>query len=118
MRRWKIEFLGGFGEELSYFSYSGGERTKIDLAISFGFIETCKCISNWNSSLMLMDEILDTAIDGMALEKILEALRLMVDNTKELSIYAISHKSNELRRYFNSVLSIEKVNGFSKIKES
>lgn len=114
----RISGLGGFGEELSYFSYSGGERTKIDLAISFGFIETCKCISNWNSSLMLMDEILDTAIDGMALEKILEALRSMVDNTKELSIYAISHKSNELRGYFNSVLSIEKVNGFSKIKES
>ena len=114
----KIYGLGGFGEELNYFSHSSGEQTKINLSVAFGFIETCKCISNWNSSLLCIDEILDSNVDSIALEKILDSLKNMVDSTKESSIYIISHKANEMKNLFNSIIEIERQNGFSKIKEN
>lgn len=108
--------LGGFEEQLEYASHSGGERTKLDLSVAFGFIDTCKCISNWNSSLLCIDEILDANTDTETLERVIESLKNMIDQTKESSVYIISHKAADLKNSFNSVIEIEKQDGFSRIK--
>ena len=111
----KIYGLGGFNEELSYHSHSGGERQKIDMSIFLAYIETCKTVSNWNSSLLIVDELLDTATDQETLEKILTQFKKMTDFNRGSSIYVISHKSGELKNYFDSIIEVEKINGFSKI---
>jgi DNA repair exonuclease SbcCD ATPase subunit len=110
-----IKGLAGYQNEINYYSLSSGERTKVDISILLSFISVTKAIVNWNCNLILFDEILDANLDSEALNKVLNSLRTLVDNSKELCSYVISHKAQDSLEYFNRIINITKENGFSKL---
>ena len=111
--------LRNFKKEISYYSCSEGEKKRIDFAMLLSFIETMKIVSNWNCNLLMIDELLDSSIDEVGLEKMIGTLK-KISEEKEMGIYVISHRINsELSSYFSNIVRIKKdENDFSSIEKS
>lgn len=109
--------VSGVKEEISYYSNSEGEKKRIDFAIMLSLIETMKIISNWNSNILLIDELLDSSIDGDGLEKMVITLKQLAEE-KNMGIYLISHRVDDsLNKYFDDRFELYKdENGFGKIE--
>lgn len=114
----KITNLNSLNNDISYYSYSEGEKKRIDMSILLSFISITKTISNWNCNLLIIDELLDSAIDENGLEKLLSSLRYMAYDNKDLCIYIISHRlQQDYGAHFNSCLYVnKKTTGFSEIE--
>lgn len=108
-----IETLSGITKERSYHSFSGGERKIIDVSVWLAFIDSVKMFLNWNANLLFIDELFDEGTDGETIEKIIGALRLMV-NDKKMHITLISHKNPDVR--FDGKYLARKIGGFSKLE--
>ena len=108
----------GCSDDVSYYSFSEGEKKRIDLAILFSFINITKSLANWNCNILIIDELLDSSVDDSGLEKLLKSLQHISNDSKNQSIYIISHRiQNEFDSMFNTILEIEKnSNGFSTVK--
>lgn len=110
-----ISDLTGREQDISYYNFSGGERTKIDTSILFAFIELNKMLNNFDCNLLFIDELLDSQIDAKGLKSFLEYIRKMSINSPTSCYYIISHKVDDLE-FFNNVYKINKKNGFSTIE--
>lgn len=113
----KITNLENLKSEISYWAYSEGEKKRIDMSILLSFISITKIISNWNCNLLIIDELLDSAVDEGGLDKMVGSLKNMTYDLKELSIYIISHRlQQDYNTNFKNCLNIQKnINGFSEI---
>lgn len=113
----KITNLENLRSEISYYAYSEGEKKRIDMSILLSFISITKIISNWNCNLLIIDELLDSAIDEGGLEKLVGSLKNMSYDSKDLSIYIISHRlQQDYSTHFKNSLQIQKnSNNFSEI---
>lgn len=115
----KIRTIGSSEGELSYYSFSEGEKKIIDMSILLSFIQITKTLSNWNCNLLIIDELLDSSIDESGLEKLIKSLKNMTYES-DICIYVISHRlqQQDYFSHFQNVLHVEKnSNGFSTIKE-
>jgi len=114
----QIYDVSGVTEEISYYSNSAGEQKRIDFAIMLSLIETMKIISNWNSNILLIDELLDGSVDGEGLEKMVVTLKQLAED-KQLGIYLISHRvDNSLDKYFGDKFEISRTaTGFGKVEK-
>lgn len=99
--------------DVSYMTFSDGEKKRIDIAILLSFIDTTKLISNWGCNLIIFDELFDNSTDSDGLDKILDAIKEMLYHDSELSIYIISHR--ELSIEFDGKYTIQKTGEFSSI---
>ena len=113
----KIYNTDNINETVNYFSYSEGEKKRIDLAILFSFINITKMLSNWNCNLLIIDELLDGAIDDQGMEKLLTGLNNMISDSIGLCVYIISHKLHQdYNSYFKKCMTLQKnINNFSEI---
>lgn len=113
----KITNLENLRGEISYYAYSEGEKKRIDMSILLSFISITKIISNWNCNLLIIDELLDSAIDESGLEKLVGSLKNMSFESKELCIYIISHRlQQEYNTHFKNCITIQKNNNsFSEV---
>jgi DNA repair exonuclease SbcCD ATPase subunit len=103
--------------EQQYNQFSGGERSRIDMAILLSFFDISKIISNWSCSFLMIDEILDSYVDNDGLEKFMSTLyNIVTENDKSLGIYVISHKLNEMTLPYNELITITKKSLFSDLK--
>lgn len=100
---------------VNYFSLSEGEKKRIDIAILLAFITITKIINNWQCNLILMDEVLDSSVDGDGLDKMVESLRVYSNSVKSCCVYLISHRQID-SDYFNYIHTVYKNDGFSEIK--
>lgn len=100
-------------KDVSYWSFSEGEKKRIDISILLSFIETTKLISNWGCNLIMFDELLDTSTDNDGLDKIFDAIKEMLNFDSELCVYIISHR--DISVDFDGKYTIEKTNGFSNL---
>lgn len=106
-------------ETTSYSAYSGGERCRIDMSILLSFFNISRIISNWSCNLLFIDEILDNGVDDSGLEQFIATLyNIIADNKKQLGIYIVSHKLNEIKVQTNSLIEIKKRSGFSSLEVS
>jgi len=111
-----ISSLSSRDEDINYNSFSGGERKRIDMSILFSFIDVTKILSNWNSNIIMADELFDSGIDSNGLNNLLGSMKEMLDKSKNLGVYIVSHKINEDQSgFFDSIWKIEKENQFSKL---
>lgn len=112
-----ITNLENLKNQISYYSYSEGEKKRIDMSILLSFISITKTISNWNCNLLIIDELLDSAIDEGGLDKMVSSLKSMAYETKDLCIYIISHRlQQDYNSQFKNCLNIKKnSNKFSEI---
>jgi DNA repair exonuclease SbcCD ATPase subunit len=101
-------------KECSYFNFSGGERKRIDLAILFTFQDILKSQSGVYYSLNMYDELLDSALDESGTNKVLEILKEKSEKYKE-SIYIISHNPTIFKNNIDNIITLEKINGKTKL---
>ncbi len=112
-----IKTTANFNKPVSYYTFSEGEKKKIDMAILLSFIDVTKKVTNWTCNLLIIDELLDSSIDEHGLEKLLQSLDKMVADDNNFGIYIISHRFKaEYKPYFNNMIEVKKnADGFSKI---
>jgi DNA repair exonuclease SbcCD ATPase subunit len=105
--------LNDKGQECSYFSFSGGERKRIDLACLFTFMDIRRLQGGVAINILLFDELLDSSLDQKGAELVIDILKDRVDNYNE-GVYIISHRSEALKAADNDVIYLEKKNGFTR----
>jgi len=102
-----IDIINDKGETLSYDSYSGGERIKINVAI----FEALASLSN--IKFRIMDEAF-FALDQDSSDKFLEVMREVRKNVSQF--FCISHLQN-IKDFFEDKITVIKVDGKSSIKD-
>ncbi len=92
-----------------YHSFSAGERKRLDLAVLFAFRDILT-FNSIQTNILVIDEILDSAIDTACLNSVIQILKDKVVKQKQI-IFVISHReslsNNEL---FNNTLTVIKEN--------
>jgi DNA repair exonuclease SbcCD ATPase subunit len=99
-----------FRDEFSYQSFSEGEKLRINLAILFTWRAVAKLRNSASTNLLIMDEVLDGAMDHAGTE---EFLKIIEDLTKDTNLFIISHRGDQLFDKFHSVIKFEKHGDFS-----
>ena len=114
-----IKLLGQHSDDESYYSFSEGEKKRIDMAILMSFIKLTKILSNWNCNLLIIDELLDSSIDDAGLDKLLKSFKKIAKDDGDQAVFIISHKlHNEHIGNFDNIIKIEKsTTGFSSIAD-
>lgn len=107
--------LNAAKEGFSYFSFSEGEKLRINLAILFTWREITKLKNSANTNLLILDEIFDSSLDAAGIDDFLKIINIISDNT---NTFIISHKDEIIQDRFDNVIRFEKVNGFSRIVKS
>lgn len=121
----KFTFNEVFEEEIkdsngvlcSYGNCSGAEMKKIDLAISFSFIDILRNQQQLEYNLLFLDEILDSSLDTKSLEYVVEFLSNYVKENK-IGLYLITHKSDVNLPDITDVITLVKENGFTTFPNS
>jgi DNA repair exonuclease SbcCD ATPase subunit len=100
-----------YRDEFSYENFSEGEKARIDLSILFAFRSMAKMRSNLDCSLLIIDELLDSAIDANGIDDVRTIFNLFDD----LNVFVISHreKASEL---FDKTMEFKKVGHFSQME--
>lgn len=98
-----------FRDEFSYFSFSEGEKKRIDIAILLAFRDITKIKNSSYNNLLIADELMDnldpTNVDNV--EKIFSSFQ-------DTNIIIISHNEDiKNRDIFNRVIQVKKVNNFT-----
>jgi len=109
--RESIRVNGQDGE--SYNSFSEGEKFRMNVAILFTWRSLAAMRSSSDTNLLIMDEILNSALDEEGTE---EFFKLLNQLTKGTNTFIISHGMETDK--FPVILSFEKTSGFSKMTES
>lgn len=99
-------------DEFTYSSFSEGEKRRLDLAILFTWRQIAKMKNSVNTNLMILDEILDGALDTGGIDYFLSIMNQFGDNT---NVFVISHKVDQMIERFDNVIRVEKKNEFSVI---
>jgi exonuclease SbcC len=101
-----VTIINEMGEEMSFESYSGGEKIAITMSINEALASISQC--NWR----VMDESI-LALDDTKVEKFLEVLAEIQKNVRQ--VICISH-IEEVKNFYDNKLEVVKINGNSIIK--
>lgn len=99
-------------DAFTYDSFSEGEKRRLDLAILFTWRQIAKMKNSVNTNIMILDEILDGALDGAGIDYFLSIMNQFGEQT---SVFVISHKVDQMIDRFDNVIRFEKKNDFSVI---
>ena len=100
-------------DEFTYYSFSEGERLRIDLSLLLAWREIARMKNSVNCNLLILDEVFDSSLDGVGTE---EFLKLLTTFGSRANIFVISHKSDTMTDKFQNHIVFEKKNNFSRIK--
>ena len=90
---------------------------KIDMAISFAFMDIIKLHRQINYNIIFYDEILDSSLDNKNLENLIQIISEQNKmNTK--AVYIITHKTDINLPDINEVIVMEKRGGFTRKLEN
>jgi DNA repair exonuclease SbcCD ATPase subunit len=103
------------GGTCEYDSFSSGERMRLNIAVSFAFRDFMATRSNIVSNILILDEYIDSNIDALAIEGIINILKeyIMIYNQ---NIFVISHRKEIDNSIFTNIIQVQKQNNVSKIK--
>ena len=100
-------------DEFTYFSFSEGERLRIDLSLLLAWREIARLKNSVNCNLLILDEVFDSSLDAVGTE---EFLKLLTTFGNRANIFVISHKSDTMTDKFSNHIVFEKKNNFSNIQ--
>lgn len=95
-------------ESFSYYSFSQGEKARIDIALLFTWRDIASIVSGIKISTLFLDEIFDGAADVEAIKGINSILSSM----KDQNIFIISHRDHDPQDY-GKHLQMKKVGRFT-----
>lgn len=103
------------GVECEYDNFSSGEKARLMIASCFAFRDFMYIRNSFSSNILVLDEFIDSAIDGLAIESILEILKDFSVLWKQ-NIFCISHRTEMSNDVFDHVIQLVKTNNISKIE--
>lgn len=99
-------------ENFKYGSFSRGEQARIDLAILFSWRKVAELVSGKQSSLLILDEVFDSATD----EEGVKSIKRIIDDMGEgVNVIIISHKPHN-KNEFDRLIEVKKLGRFSNYK--
>lgn len=101
------------GKEISYWNLSGGERRTVDLACAWAFKDLKRKISGVSSNVEFFDEYLDSTLDSMGIDKLIEQIKQRIDRF-DLSVYVISHRTETAKHVTSEIVFLEKEIGVTR----
>lgn len=101
-----------FRDTFSYASFSEGEKLRISLAIMLAWRAVAKLRNSVSTNLLLLDETLDGALDGVGIESLIETLHSINGDD---NIFVISHRGDQFAEKFASHIKFAKIKNFSEI---
>lgn len=101
-------------QEISFNSFSSGEKSLLDISIAFSLYMLVKDFFSSDIRFLVFDEILDRNVDEEGIQAILQVI---TELAKDNSIIVISHRP-ELQESFEKRIRVYKEDGFSKIEVS
>lgn len=112
----KIESLLNTDPDFEYSLLSEGQKKKLDIAISFSFIDIVKTMSGWDCNLLALDEVLDNGLDQKTLGLVIEDLKnFSMTSMADKNIILITHKMSDTTIFENSI-EFELVDGITEWK--
>jgi hypothetical protein len=107
------EFLTETGP-CSYENFSAGEKTRINISVVFAFRDILAGLGTVDSSILVMDEFIDSALDQYAINAIIKMAKEFVEKKGQV-VFLISHRECFNEEDFDNVIQIEKHNGFTSV---
>ena len=101
-----------FRDRFSYASFSEGEKLRITLAIMLSWRAVAKLRNSVSTNLLILDETLDGALDGVGIEMLIDTLHNL---NSDDNIFVISHRGHQFGDKFMSHVKFDKVKNFSQI---
>jgi len=101
-----------FRDAFSYSSFSEGEKLRITLSIMLSWRTVAKLRNSVSTNLLVLDETLDGAMDGVGVENLIETLQNL---NAEDNIFVISHRGDQFGDKFEGHIKFQKVKNFSEI---
>ncbi len=101
-----------FRDTFSYASFSEGEKLRITLAIMLAWRAVAKLRNSVSTNLLILDETLDGALDGVGIEMLIDTLHNL---NSDDNIFVISHRGHQFGDKFMSHIKFNKVKNFSEI---
>lgn len=101
-----------FRDTFSYSSFSEGEKLRITLSIMLAWRTVAKMRNSVSTNLLVLDETLDGAMDGVGVENLIETLHTV---NADDNIFVISHRGDQFGDKFESHIKFHKVKNFSEI---
>jgi DNA repair exonuclease SbcCD ATPase subunit len=103
-------------DELSYNSFSEGQKLRIDLAMLLTWRSITKSLNNMAINFIIFDEILDASLDEAGAEALISLFREMTkDNIK---VVVVSHSTDKWESGFKEVKTVSMKGGFSVIENN
>jgi DNA repair exonuclease SbcCD ATPase subunit len=99
-----------YRDDFSYFSFSEGEKRRIDLAILFAWRALAKLRNSASVNLLIFDEVLDSSTDQQGIETFFTLIKEEVEDT---NVFVISHVQGAHESKFDRVLNFKKEKNFS-----
>ena len=108
--------LSKYKEDFSYFSFSEGQKKRIDLAVLFAFINFAMFKNKKsNTNLLVLDEIL-SGLDAEGKNRLHELLKEYRD-AQNKCIITVSHDSEVDLDNFDHIYKVNIEKGFSKLEK-
>jgi len=105
----------------SYDNLSTGEKSKVNLALLLSFFDVLHAFHRMETSLLVLDEVLDLGIDSVGIKMLHSILKEKAKQNPHLGIYVVSHKDSKsvwsLQEDCGKVV-FERRMGFTTIKEN
>jgi DNA repair exonuclease SbcCD ATPase subunit len=108
-----LEIIKVEGEQVSFDTFSSGEKARLELAITFSLFMLGKLFFSSPVDFIVFDEILDGNLDEEGLDRVIK----IVDGFgNDNSVIVISHNNKMKEYYQNRILINKDGNGFSKVR--
>jgi DNA repair exonuclease SbcCD ATPase subunit len=105
--------ISEYGRELDYGNLSGGEKKRLNLALSMAFRDMLQHLHT-GVNILVVDEVDAGAMDALGVEAIIRSVKLKSSEEKNLGIWVISHRPECVGR-FDREMTVKFENGFSAI---
>lgn len=97
----------------TYSSFSEGEKQRINLSILMTWRTIARMKNSVATNLLIMDEILDSALDVDGTELLMQIIGSLEVGT---NVFIISHKTEAMVGKFDSTIEFKKVNNFTEVE--
>ena len=107
-------FISSANIETEYNNFSSGEKMRLGIACCLAFRDFMQVRLNLHPNILAIDEYIDSNLDPMAVNGIMDMIHYMV-GTEKIAAFIISHRSEVMQDMFDSEIMIHKKNNESKV---
>lgn len=106
------QVLTRFREGYTYYSFSEGQKFRIDIALLFTWREIARLRNSVSTNLLILDETFDGSLDEDGTE---EFMTLLLNLTNNENIFIISHNIDALQDKVEKVINFKLEKNFTKV---